>query len=241
MPYIINTEQISDKAYEAFTAVPANGNRLSHAEPAHDANVAEINQSSILQGFGDPLLLLQYQLFNLGTLDSGSLKQRLFAGFGVKFPMGKSKFDAEEPLEKSHQPGTGSWDILPSISYLAKLKRIGVNFNTNYMFTTQDQNQFKFANRLNANVNLYYELHASKLYAYPSLGVYLEQGGNNSYKVERLENSGGTLLLVHSGLDFYYRKFSLSTFIHLPMLQNLNGYQPILKQRMSISMAYVLN
>jgi hypothetical protein len=241
LPYIINAEQMSDKAYTAFTAVPINGNRVSHAEPAHDSHVSEINQSSTIQGIGDPLLLAQYQLFNLGSQDSGSLKQRLFAGLGVKFPLGKSKFDAEDPLEKSHQPGSGSWDILPSISYLAKIKRIGVNFNSNYMFTTQDKNQFKFANRLNANVNLYYELQHKKLYAYPSLGMYFEQCGNNSYKVERLENSGGILLLLHSGLDFYYKKFSLSTFVHLPLLQNLNGYQPILNQRVSISLGYVFN
>ncbi|MBL0049940.1 MAG: transporter [Bacteroidetes bacterium] len=242
VPYVVNVESMSDNAFHAFSTTSASGNRLSHVEPSSAAEGTEMKQSSTVQGFGDPLLLAQYQLFNLNAMDSVGIKQRLLAGAGVKFPLGKSKMDeAEDPLEKTHQPGTGSWDVMPSLSYLAKYKKWGMNVNASYMITSRDKYRFQFSNRLNANLNVYREFNKAKLFMYPSLGMYFEQAGKDLYKLYILENSGGAVLLAHAGLDVYYRKFSLSAAFHLPTSQQLNGAQPHMQYRIIAGLGYAFN
>lgn len=243
IPYILNSETMSDNAYRSFTTVPLSTARISHADhTALQTEQTAVEKSSKISGMGDPLFLAKFQVFNSNGWDSTALQQRMLLGAGVKFPLGKSHFDATiDPLEKSHQPGTGSWDVLPNLTYLAKYKAIGVNINLSYMITTEDKHGFKNSNRWNANASVYREFMKGKISIYPSLGVYFEQAGMTNYQGSNLEKSGGNLILAHSGLDFYYRKISLSTAFHLPTLQKLNGTQPHMNYRFIVGLSYVIN
>src|SRR6185436_18249080 len=105
-PYVINSEGTHAEPIEH-----SHSNSGSGEEGHHDAET--------IYGIGDPLLLANYQLFNT-TGDSMQFSQRLFAGGGVKFPLGKWKLeDGAEAHERVHQPGTGSWDFILNAEYLA--------------------------------------------------------------------------------------------------------------------------
>ncbi len=242
VPYVINKEYMSDAAFEAFSSGTPNGSRLSHQEPAIAGSSEEFVQANTIQGMGDPLLLAHYQLFNLNTSDSLGFKQRLLVGGGIKFPFGKSFFYAtEDPLEKTHQPGSGSWDVLPSLAYLGKYKKLGMNLNVSYRIITQDKYHIQLSNRVNANLNIYRQVTKRDLFVYPSLGVYLEQAGRTTYGVKSFANSGGTLLFGHVGADLYFRKIAFSAAIHFPTLQKLNGMQPRINYRLIFGLSYSLN
>ncbi len=242
VPYVIKTESMSDAAFRALTQQQVSGSRISHTDPTHKGVVNDVKQATTIQGFGDPMLILNYQLFNLNAMDTTKIKQRMFAGAGVKFPMGKSKFDeTKDPLEKKHQPGTGSWDFIGSVSYLARYKKLGANLNFSYMLNLKDKQAFKYANRSNVNLSVYRELSKNSLFVYPSLGLFYEQAGRDNYKSQVLEQTGGQLLLAHTGLDIYYRKFSISTAFHFPTVQKLFGSQPNLNYRIIAGIGFAIN
>ena len=131
IPYVYNSEG-STKKGEA-------------AKEGHSHGGTEDNKP--IQGIGDPLIIAHYQIFNKTNMDSSKFSHRLFAGGGIKIPIGKYKIAADsDPLERSHQPGTGSWDFIASASYLAKRNRVGINLNGSYLLTRMNPDDFQYGN-----------------------------------------------------------------------------------------------
>lgn len=242
IPYVINKESMSDLAFQTLQYGASSSSRVSHQDPNNNVNSTNIEQNQVYSGVGDPLLLLQYQLYNNSAIDSQGFRQRLFAGMGVKFPLGKSKLiDESEPLEKSHQPGTGSWDFLPAVTYLFKYRRIGCNVNLNYLLTGNDKYGFRLANHINTNINFYREFLKGKFAFYPSLGLFYEQAGRTTFGNLVLEQTGGSLLLAHTGFDFYFKSIALNMAIQMPLEQKMNGSQPELTHRILLGINYSIN
>ena len=225
-PYVINKEGIHD-----------NGEHQSHS----GADQPMTHETETINGIGDPLAIAHYQVFNF-TGDSLHFSQRLFAGGGIKFPIGKWKLEeGEEAHERVHQPGTGSWDFILSTEYLAKYKRTGMNVNLSYLIPTTNSQSYRFANRFNANMVFYYQVNAKETSIYPSIGTYFEQAGNDMDENTSVENSGGTILYAHAGIDFYFKNFSINTALQLPATQHLNQPQPEMKYRCIAGITYSFN
>jgi hypothetical protein len=225
-PYVINMEG-------------TNGEPMEHS---HSGTSEENHHGTeTIHGIGDPLILANYQLFNT-TGDSMQFSQRLFAGGGIKFPLGKWKLeDDAEAHERVHQPGTGSWDFILNAEYLVKRNKTGINVQASYMLTTSNTQYYQFANRFNANLVCYYQVNLKKTSMYPSIGTYFEQAGKDSDHHMAVDNSGGTILFAHAGVDFYFNKFSISTAFQLPALQQLNDPQPEMKYRCIAGITYAFN
>jgi hypothetical protein len=206
-----------------------------------DVGGGEETGTEIIKGIGDPIVIAHYQLFN-ETGDTTNFSHRLLAGGGIKFPFGKWKLeDGAEAHERIHQPGTGSWDFLASIEYLAKYQRFGLNTNISYLITTSNDQSFQFANRFNANVICYYQINVKAASLYPNLGAYLEQAGKDKDHHDNLQNSGGTILYAHVGMDFYFKNFSLNTAFQLPAMQRLNEPQPHMNFKFITGITYAFN
>jgi hypothetical protein len=56
-----------------------------------------------------------------------------------------------------------------------------------------------------------------------------------------LDHSGGNILFYHTGIDFYYGRFSINTALQIPLSQDLNGIQPQLKSRFIAGVMYSIN
>jgi hypothetical protein len=217
VPYVMNTE-----------GVHANGNEA-------------VPGTEVIKGIGDPLVTANYQVFNY-TGDSTNFSQRLFAGGGIKFPLGKWKLlEGAEAHERVHQPGTGSWDVLATAEYLTKYDRVGLNVNVSYMLTSANSQSYQFANRFNGNAVFYYQVNIKEVSIYPSIGTYFEQAGNDHDNNYPMHNSGGIILFAHAGVDVYFHNFSVNTAFQLPAIQNLNQPQPEMKYRMIAGVTYAFD
>jgi len=212
---------------------------INNQEGVKATSNSEAEKEKPINGFGDPLLITHYQLFNI---DKKSINHRLLAGGGLKFPLGNYKLaDGEEAMERVHKPGSGSWDFIASASYLAKLKRLGFNLNTSYLFTTENNQAFQFGNRFNANGALYYELKKKNISCFPSVGIYFEQAARDNNNRNTLKNSGGSILYAHVGTDIYYKKFALNIAAQLPTTQSLHEPQPNIQCRIITGITLALN
>ncbi len=235
LPYVINKEGLDDKATQSV------GSKTMHDVTAQTP-VTEFKTETV-QGIGDAIMLAHYQVFNKTAIDSNKFSQRLFAGGGIKLPVGAYKIAADENAhERLHKPGTGSWDVLASMSYLGKIKKVGLNLNISYMLTTANSQDFEFGNRFNANFTAYYQLNCKKTIFYPSAGVYLEQAGmDKDTDGDYLHNSGGNIVYAHVGFDFYFKKISMNAAYQLPVVQTLNQPQPEMNYRIVAGINYIFN
>ncbi|HNS13541.1 MAG TPA: hypothetical protein PKM97_13080 [Bacteroidia bacterium] len=227
IPYMTSHESMSEAAEMA----------MSNHSHGHDGTAGET-----MHGIGDPLIIGHYQLFNKVGMDSTSFAQRLFAGGGLKFPVGSYKLGPNaDPSEAAHKPGTGSWDFLISASYLAKMHKAGLNINASYMLTTMNNEDFQFGNRFNVNAIVYYQCKLQHNYLFPGIGIFLEQAAEDWSRRSYMRNSGGEILYAHAGLDFYYRRLSFNLAYQMPIKQSLNQPQPELSRRMIAGIAVALN
>jgi hypothetical protein len=238
MPYVINTEGQSSEASDAMSNATIAHTGHSHMMPENGAS----EESETINGIGDPLLIAQYQLFNFTYADSNSFAQRLLAGGGFKMPLGNYSLpQSADPLERVHQPGSGSWDFLLSSTYLMKLGKFGSNINASYLFTNSNNEGYKFGNRLNVNGIIYYKINASHFLIYPNAGIYYEHALIDQYHAANVNGTGGNIYYLQSGMDFYLNRFSINLSFQLPVAMDMNPYQPELQYKLMTGFTYSLN
>lgn len=200
---------------------------------AVNSQAMEGSETSVLTGLGDMPLLVQRQLFNRPRTDSSAFGQRMFIGAGVKLPTGRFDLDAND--DPHIQPGTGSWDGLIAASYLAQWKKWGLATDLNFRISTANKYDYRFANRMNGTLSLFYGLQSGKWTFMPSLGGYLEAGGRDLSDHVFLQSSGGWSAFATGGLEVYRGRCNWVANAQLPVVQGLNGQQPLPVLRLATS------
>lgn len=235
LPYLINTEVMNDRAMNAFASAGISDHH-------HGPNTTDESSSNseTTKGIGDPVVLMNYQVFNCLPETANGYAQRLFAGAGIVIPFGKYKTEISDPLERAHLTGGGSWRLLLNTTYLAKAGKWGMNTNASFLFANTNSEQFAYGSTLNASTVFYYQLHSNVLDIFPSAGVYFEYANRNKFQGKELTSTGGLLNYLHAGCDFYYKRFALSSGMQLPFVQVLYENQPESKYRFITSLAFVL-
>ncbi len=180
-------------------------------------------------GAGDLKLLAKYQFFQKDTRNS--TLRMTFLG-GIKLPTGKyNASDAEGPLPRPLQLGSGSFDILggPIITYVKD--RLGINAEVNFRKNTEADN-YQFGDILSTNFVLGYRILPRVYETYPSpyITAFLELlsqfSGNDQENRVKLGNTGGKLVLISPGIQYVLsRTFLLEASFQFPIFQELNGTQ----------------
>lgn len=210
-------------------------------------NTQEINNAVeyFVQGVGDLTILQNYLLFNTkDATDSIRFKQRLSLGAGLKLPTGRINVERPRGVPGIDlQPGTGSWDGLASITYLAMYKQIGLTVNGNYKYNTFNHYGFKYGNTLNLTSGLFYLIPIEeKIQVMPGLGVYAEYFDQDYEGYERLDDSGGDAWMLDANLNFYLNKINLRFNYQTNITNNLISEQQIpTKWRLNLGVFYSFN
>lgn len=212
---------------ELYARIYLNPKWVAFATLPYAVNMQEMQGegTSSINGFGDLPLLVQRQLFNRPRTDSSEFGHRMFLGAGVKLPTGK--WDLEANDDPHIQPGTGSCDGLIVASYLAQWKKWGLAADLNLRLSTANRDDYRFGNRLNGTLSLFYGLPKGKWTFMPTLGGYVEAGGRDLSDHVFLQSSGGWTAFGTGGLEAYRGRMSYALNSQVPFLQGLNGQQPL--------------
>jgi hypothetical protein len=193
----------------------------------------------ITQGLGDIIVLAQYQIYNTTPVEGNNFRQRAFIGGGIKLPTGAYNKKAEgDELDPHMQIGTGSVDYLTVATYIFKYKSLGYSADVTYKINTANSNDFQFANRLNVSGTFFYQKKIAAITLMSGAGLYYEQAGYDKALGVKQINTGGNALLVNTGLDTYFKRFSLNLVAQLPVSENLNGNQAKGQTRYIVGVGY---
>ncbi len=169
---------------------------------------------------GDIQTLARYQIFR--SEEEQKLTQRVVLGFGLKAPTGKYKeFSNDGYIDPHIQTGTGTWDVLYNIGYLAKFKSLSINEEVLYKMNASNSYNFKFANRFSSNTNVYCTYSLKDLTILPSLGYLFEYAGYDKENNKDILNSNGTAHYFSTGIDLYFKNYSLNLNYQKPIVENL--------------------
>jgi len=269
-PTFIESKDRSDFVYtESYTsyAIFANfylNHRLKLNVSTYFSDNYTYKNDSLLEnvsGIGDITLLANYQLYNTKKTDTTHMhfSHRVMVGGGIIVPTGnfnkKTIVGVEteikpniilgtpiQSLDPHLQAGTGAFGLVFLTEYLVKYRKIGVNTNLSYRKNLVNKNDFQFADRFNANSNLFYILKFSdKISVMPTVGLAFETAKRDSYKNEPFIGSGGNVLFLNYGLSFNYKDWSLSSSYYNVISENLKDLQPSNKNRIIIQLSYYFN
>ncbi|HEY5746953.1 MAG TPA: hypothetical protein VIU12_12800 [Chryseolinea sp.] len=179
-----------------------------------------------LQGLGDIPILANYNLINTNNRphsDERVLNHNLFAGGGVKLPVGKYQFqdDPTEVANANFQLGTGSVDFLLTTLYTLRYKRLGLSVDATYKMNTKNSNDYRFGNRINGTTSVFYVQQIKSLGLMPNAGVYFEDSGKNQEYGLPIDITGGRAYFASAGVETYYKKLSVGFNYQSPFSQFL--------------------
>lgn len=211
-------------------------------------------------GIGDASVVLKYSLFNSKKCAPDSLKNkfihRFTIGGGIDLPTGNynkstiTDFETEikpktiigtpiEELDPHLQAGTGSFNYLFLIEYMTKINNFGLNTNVSYKLSTANKNEFRFANRFNANGTLFLIANlSSKIKLMPFTGASYETSSRDSQSDIDIMGSGGKVLFFNGGLNLFINKISVEFSYYTPFYEDLLDDQPFNKNRIITQLAY---
>ncbi len=179
-------------------------------------------QKEIYQGMGDVQLLYRRQVYNTYA-DSANIRQRVFAGVGIKAPTGVyNKKNIMDMVDPHIQNGTGSTDLMFSVGHLLKYRSAGINTELLYKVNFENNLHYRFANRWNGNVNLFYIIDKEPFNIIPSLGTQWEYAYLDHEAEKEVSGTNGILINGQLGVDIYWKNFSLNLSGLVPVIQELN-------------------
>jgi hypothetical protein len=240
-PYVVNSEKspaVSEDFHE-HTHEHSSGHAHSHTQLTSKETTFDRHT---INGISDPLLIANYNIYDKQSNDTALISHSLFVGGGIKIPFGQYKISqSADSHERLHKPGTGSFDNLINISYIAKRKLIGISINSNYFFAGTNSQHYKFGNKFNGKASVFYEIKKGFLYIFPSIGPYIEIADKDEFNHTSELNTGGMMWLSQAALDIYYKKVSINIEFQLPIERQLNGSQSQLDYRIVSGISYAFN
>ncbi|MCC7453038.1 MAG: hypothetical protein IT222_02640 [Crocinitomix sp.] len=201
-----------------------------------------------VQGIGDPIILQSYQLINTKRdTTKNQFVQRLSAGAGIKFPLGKTNLHYENGTPNLDlQPGTGSWDLLGMVVYSMKYRFFGLTSNLTAKWNGKDLQNYRYGLSSNLTLNLFADAKIKKSTLRLLGGSYLERAEMDAsysfldHSKTVHANTGGTVVYANAGLQFFMPKFQFFAEYQHGITNRLNGYTQLLtKNKMNIGITYV--
>ncbi len=187
------------------------------------------NQGTIRtkSGPGDATLLGFYRVLNTRNTVFGNklLVQSLWAGAGVKLPIGKY-----DPADRSgntqnanlFQLGTGSTDIVTNLMYDIRLQDAGLNVWGSYKINTVNKYEYRYGNKFTVSAQPYYKFNIKRTTTIaPNAGVLYESGQKDENNKFTVDISGGYLLLGSVGVEVVFKKITGGVNFQAPLSQDL--------------------
>ncbi|MDX5442778.1 MAG: hypothetical protein LPJ89_03245 [Hymenobacteraceae bacterium] len=192
----------------------------------------ESGKKTSVAGLGDISLLANYVAFQTPDSSVSLIRHNLLLGGGLKLPPGKHNANAvkAEPLNPNMQPGTGSVDFIANANYTLRYRNWGLSSDAAYRYNLANAAGYKFGNRINSGVRAFYwrDLLYLQGVLLPQVGVaheFAQKDYLNQDTKEVNDFSGGHILSLTGGIDFFTTKYSVSFSYSHPVWQNVaDGY-----------------
>jgi hypothetical protein len=190
-----------------------------------------------IEGLGDASLMMHYNLRNtFWDSTSHRINQNLLLGGGIKLPTGKYQYtdNGEEGANPNFQLGTGSVDFILNAIYTLRYQSWGLNLDISHKINTENANQYRFANRTNGSLSIFYTKKIKNITLMPNSGTMAEYSNKDTKAGIKNSFTGGWLMMANVGFEMYYKKISTGINYQLPIIQRLVNNELKINQQASV-------
>jgi len=184
--------------------------------------------SNTYSGLGDASILAMATIVRTADSSNRRVKHILLAGAGIKAPTGKRSIGANSGEMMNIQTGSGSWDFIASLNYTLRSGNTGFNTDASYTFTTTNNADYKYGNRLSVSLSGFYRWQVKNVVLQPQMGVradYALHDYDNYSRKWLNTNTGGYLTYITAGAQVYYKRIGLQCSYGVPVFQHYaSGY-----------------
>jgi len=207
--------------------------------PFQKAVKIEDGDRNVYAGIGDITMMANYIILNTAETSDKSWKHALQAGGGVKIPTGKYNVPEKNgSLVMNVQPGSGAFSLPVNLIYTLRYDKLGLNTDVNYTFNTGNKNGFRFGDRSQGGIKLFYWQEWEHLSLLPAAGLIYQHAAPDREFSELLVGSGGYSWNASFSADLYYQNFSLGFAAQLPVSQHLTDGNVRLRNNFSTTIIY---
>ena len=176
-----------------------------------------------VQGLGDALVLVNYNLLNNTDSLYQNVKHNLFLGGGVKLPTGRFDRQSENMLLNPNlQPGTGSFDLVANAMYTIRYNKIGFNTNVTFRHNTANITGYRFGDKFGAGAVLFSVLKVKDVAIMPNAGLSTELAAKDHQHGQLMAESGGHANFMNVGSELYFKSFSGGLTLQKPVSQHVS-------------------
>ncbi|QEE48126.1 transporter [Flavobacterium alkalisoli] len=240
---IFNNSPWIDESFntiQAWSRIPVAKNiQVSALVPYHFNSRTPSTGKQSIDGIGDITVLGLYTVYQTKA-DTLAFRHTLQAGAGVKAPTGTYNSANNGSVNPSFQLGTGSWDYLLATEYVVKHKQFGFNAMVNYVFKTENNENYQFGDQFNYAGTFFYVIEKQKFTFVPQAGLAGEVYASNRQYGEDVPNTKGDILFGRTGFEVGMNKFSFGVNGMLPISQNLTGGKVEANYRLALNLNYSL-
>lgn len=207
---------------------------IENIRESHADEPGEVHVHGDSKGFGDLSLFGQYRFWNRDGIEAAVI-------LGVEMPTGRTSARDLEGVrfETEFQPGSGSWDPFLGLAAQKSFGKVAVAANVLYLLATEGSQDTDLGDSFTYNVAAGYSLYNKGDF---SLSLVAELNGETKAKQEirsiKDPNSGGTMLLLSPGARLFWKE-RLSGFVSVgfPIVEDLNGIQNDLNQKLLLGLS----
>lgn len=177
-------------------------------------------------GLADVSLAVNRVLWNTMEQEEKNTKVFWMLGAGVKLPTGKSR-NLENNTNifiPNMQLGSGSVDYFAMTSMIVKYNKIGAMADASYMYKTENSLRYRFGNRSNANLRVFYQKSTKNpaLFWVPSLGLMADMLAVDTEYGHKKQYTGGWVLNQSTSVDVFYNNWHFNALIAIPFQSYLS-------------------
>ena len=204
----------------------------------------------VQQGLGD----IYFIISPLKKIENDLFTHIIKPGIGLSIPTGKHQVKSPQGIiqDPIHQPGKGTAELILQFNYTMKYQENFGFFSTNRYYNSlkkkdpgvinsgfiPDTYHHRFGNRFSSTNYLFYSIGYYLWKFIPKVGLHYENIKEDFLNGEKLNNLGGTSLLLTTGLDIKFKDFTLITGYSIPIYQDLNGDQLLNVGRSNLGLLY---
>lgn len=204
----------------------------------HNSRTVDDVKYADIWGFGDPILMPKFRVLNTKN-EEGKANHRITLASGVKFPLGsvtKQYNGLEQDLDM--QPGTGSWDVLFSATYLFVYKGFGMNSSLSYKLNTENKYGYGYGDNIFSQLDFLYLYKKKDFRFFPKIGLYFEHGFQDTFQKMIYEDSGGSVLFLSFGFDAYWKGLQFIALVQPAIAESYGGLEIPAKVRLRLGVQY---
>ena len=196
------------------------------------------NSSELIKGLGDVNILANYIAVNSGDSMTKLTRHFLQFGGGVKMPTGEYQKLSDDGVNPNFQLGTGAFAGIANMMYTVRRKNMGYTFEASYIYHLTNKNDYQFGQRYTVSNKVFYWKKWRTFSLVPHAALWYDHSAQNREKNREVLYSGGHLLNLQPGLDVFFRKFSLSSLVQIPVDQNQSNQYVTINNKYFIALNY---